>query len=124
MTEKIYVNSDERVCRVTLECEEGSFTGIATCSEGDRFDFDLGLALAYKRALLQVKRADIKVFQKETKEYADQIEAFINIFRGYAKAERKLKRAKQCQASLYREIDALTKCQKAKPQEVEPQEVE
>lgn len=108
MKEKFYVNSDERTCRVTLECEEGSFTGIATCSENDKFDPELGLDIAYKRALLQVKQVDIKEFQKELKTYADQIESYVETFRAYAKARRKLNRAKACQEELYREIAVLT----------------
>ena len=108
MKEKFYVNSDERTCRVTLECEEGSFTGIATCSEGDNFVPELGLDIAYKRALLQVKQADVKQFQDEVKSYSDQINTFIEMLRKFTKARRKLNNAKKCLTALYREIHDLT----------------
>ena len=108
MTQKFYVNSDERVCRVTLECEEGSFTGIATCSENDQFNVETGVLLAQKRALLQVKQADIKQFQSELNSYSDQINGFIEALKGYAKAKRKLNNAKKCLTELYREINVLT----------------
>ena len=108
MTEHYYVNSEERTCRVTLECEEGTFNGIATCSNEDKFDIDKGIALAFKRALLQVKQADIREFNNEVNSYNDQIKELLEVAKRYAKAKRKLNRAKACLSDLYREIDYLT----------------
>jgi len=108
MTQKFYVNSDERTCRVTLECDEGTFNGIATCSEEDKFDVIRGLAIANKRALLQVKQADIRQFNEEVKSYEDRINELLDVAKKYGRAKRKLNAAKKCLSDLYHEIHLLT----------------
>lgn len=46
MEQEIFVDSRQNLCKVTLKCDEGTFTGIATCMNEDKFDVEKGLELA------------------------------------------------------------------------------
>jgi hypothetical protein len=65
MIKSIEINEEKRIVTVTLSCEEGTFKGVAKCLKSDHFDPAIGEKIAYKRALLQVKKADIDIFKKE-----------------------------------------------------------
>lgn len=109
MEEKIFVNSDENLCQVTLICDEGTFVGKATCSSEDKFDVQRGLELARKRALVQVKNADLKIFNEKLREFEERKNEIMEFVRQYKRAKNRQEKAKQCLSNLYREIGELTK---------------
>ena len=109
MEEKIFVNSDENLCQVTLICDEGTFVGKATCSSEDKFDVNRGLELARKRALVQVKNADLKIFNEKLRELEDRKNEIMEFVRQYKRAKDRQEKAKKCLTELYREIGELTK---------------
>lgn len=107
MTKRVDVNSKKRTVTVTLTCDEGVFKGVAKCLESDNFDAEIGEQIAYKRALLQVKKVDIDIFKKEMEacnEMLNKVEV-LKIRQRRAKAN--YKKAKAQLSNIHAEIEKL-----------------
>ena len=107
MTKNVEINEEKRTVTVTLTCDEGIFKGVAKCLESDHFDPVIGEQIAYKRALLQVKKVDIDIFKKEM-EACDEIlnkVAVLKIRQRRAKAN--YKKAKAQLSNIHAEIEKL-----------------
>lgn len=107
MTKNVEINNEKLTVTVTLTCDEGVFKGVAKCLKSDRFDAEIGEKIAYKRALLQVKKVDIDIFKKEM-EACDEIlnkVAVLKIRQRRAKAN--YKKAKAQLSNIHAEIEKL-----------------
>lgn len=107
MTKNVEINEEKRIVTVTLTCEEGTFRGVAKCLKSDRFDPAIGEKIAYKRALLQVKKADIDIFKKEM-EACEQVLKQVEVLKKrQRKAKANYKKAKAQLSNIHAEIEKL-----------------
>lgn len=107
MTKNVEINEEKRIVTVTLTCEEGTFRGVAKCLKSDRFDPSIGEKIAYKRALLQVKKADIDIFKKEM-EACEQVLKQVEVLKKrQRRAKANYKKAKAQLSNIHAEIEKL-----------------
>jgi hypothetical protein len=107
MTRNVEINEEKRIVTVTLTCEEGTFKGVAKCLKSDRFDPAIGEKIAYKRALLQVKKADIDIFKKEM-EACEQVLKQVEVLKKrQRRAKANYKKAKAHLSNIHAEIEKL-----------------
>jgi hypothetical protein len=107
MTKKVDVNNEKRTVTVTLTCDEGTFRGVAKCLKTDHFDPVIGEKIAYKRALLQVKKVDIDIFKKEM-DACDEILNKVELLKiRQRRAKANYKKAKAQLSNIHAEIEKL-----------------
>lgn len=107
MTKSVELNKEKRTVTVTLTCEEGTFRGVAKCLKSDNFDPAIGEQIAYKRALLQVKKADIDIFKKEM-EACEQVLKQVEVLKKrQRRAKANYKKAKAQLSNIHAEIEKL-----------------
>lgn len=107
MIKSIEINEEKRIVTVTLTCEEGTFKGVAKCLKSDHFDPAIGEKIAYKRALLQVKKVDIDIFKKEM-EACEQVLKQVEVLKKrQRRAKANYKKAKAQLSNIHAEIEKL-----------------
>lgn len=107
MTRNVEINEEKRIVTVTLSCEEGTFKGVAKCLKSDNFDPAIGEKIAYKRALLQVKKVDIDIFKKEM-EACEQVLKQVEVLKKrQRRAKANYKKAKAHLSNIHAEIEKL-----------------
>lgn len=107
MTKNVEINEEKRTVTVTLTCEEGTFKGVAKCLKSDRFDPAIGEKIAYKRALLQVKKVDIDIFKKEMDACEQVLKQVEVLKKRQRKAKANYKKAKAQLSNIHAEIEKL-----------------
>jgi len=107
MTKNVEINEEKRTVTVTLTCEEGTFKGVAKCLKSDHFDPAIGEKIAYKRALLQVKKVDIDIFKKEMDACEQVLKQVEVLKKRQRKAKANYKKAKAQLSNIHAEIEKL-----------------
>jgi hypothetical protein len=107
MINSIEINEEKRIVTVTLTCEEGTFKGVAKCLKSDRFDPAIGEKIAYKRALLQVKKVDIDIFKKEIDACEQVLKQVEVLKKRQRRAKANYKKAKAQLSNIHAEIEKL-----------------
>jgi hypothetical protein len=103
-----HVDKENGIVKVTMSCDEGTFHGIAKCLPKDEFDVERGTKIAYKRALLQVKQADIKQFRNELNKIEKQIHFLNRLQIEERRLKKHIKKAKKQLSNIYKEIETLS----------------
>lgn len=57
---KYYSNPKKGCTACKISCREGEFIGKSKCCPDDKYDVEVGSEIAYKRALLKLKKEDLK----------------------------------------------------------------
>jgi hypothetical protein len=107
MTRNVEINEEKRIVTVTLTCEEGTFKGVAKCLKSDHFDPAIGEKIAYKRALLQVKKVDIDIFKKEIDACEQVLKQVEVLKKRQRRAKANYKKAKAQLSNIHAEIEKL-----------------
>jgi hypothetical protein len=107
MIKSIEINEEKRIVTVTLTCEEGTFKGVAKCLKSDHFDPAIGEKIAYKRALLQVKKTDIDIFKKEMDACEQVLKQVEVLKKRQRRAKANYKKAKAQLSNIHAEIEKL-----------------
>ena len=107
MIRNVEINEEKRIVTVTLTCEEGTFKGVAKCLKSDRFDPAIGEKIAYKRALLQVKKVDIDIFKKEMDACEEILKQVEVLKKRQRRAKANYKKAKAQLSNIHAEIEKL-----------------
>lgn len=107
MTKDVEINEVKRTVIVTLTCDEGTFKGVAKCLKSDNFDPSIGEKIAYKRALLQVKKVDIDIFKKEMDACEYVLKQVEVLKKRQRRAKENYKKAKAQLSNIHAEIEKL-----------------
>ena len=107
MDKNVEINEEKRTVTVTLTCEEGTFKGVAKCLKSDNFDPTIGEKIAYKRALLQVKKVDIDIFKKEMDACEYVLKQVEVLKKRQRRAKENYKKAKAQLSNIHAEIEKL-----------------
>ena len=107
MDKNVEINEEKRTVTVTLTCEEGTFKGVAKCLKSDNFDPAIGEKIAYKRALLQVKKVDIDIFKKEMDACEYVLKQIEVLKKRQRRAKENYKKAKAQLSNIHAEIEKL-----------------
>lgn len=102
------IDLQERTVTCRMICDEGTFIGTAQCMKTEPFDEEVGRELAYKRALLQVKKHDIAIFKKKVEQYEEALTASKNIEKRLAKYKKFYKQAKAQLSNIHVGIEKLS----------------
>lgn len=107
MTKDVEIDEVKRTVTVTLTCDEGTFKGVAKCLKSDNFDPSIGENIAYKRALLQVKKVDIDIFKKEMDACEYVLKQVEVLKKRQRRAKANYKKAKAQLSNIHAEIEKL-----------------
>lgn len=108
MNTEYNVDYEKKTVTAVMTCDEGRFIGTARCQPCDSFDVELGKQIAYKRALLQVKKYDINTFRKEINFMDNLLEKMDKVDERRKKVKKHLKTAKKQLSNIHKEIEKLS----------------
>lgn len=73
----------------------GTFKGVAKCSPSDTFDENVGKELAYTRALLKLKKAEVEFHKREMNYYESEYRKYVKHKNSYDYNLQRVKEVRQ-----------------------------